>query len=156
MANINAGQERKFENGGAIIIGADNVLKVREGTVRWTWGGRQPMPQMDRGVLGNVLEGNDYRGTLEFSIKYTGGITASEVVGLFLGAGTAGITKQQNVKVRIADHRGATTGEEFTFDNCFLAEGGLDYQAASGLEVDFLTLRLTFNTTGPTYAEYGA
>lgn len=155
MADINAGQPLRFENGGALKIGTDTVLLVESGTLSFTPGLVETHAVMDRGVFtGDVLDGDERPSTIEFSGKVSATtFDSSELVAALRGVSSGGARTLYNVIVDLPDSRGAG-GRRITFADCYM-ETGYQYQAAGpGATPDSLRFQIRSLSTEPTYADY--
>jgi len=150
MADINAGQHLRFENGGTITIAGDTLLNIVEGSLKWRSPGYETIEPMDRGVMLDPLEGNERPTEIELDVRLTSG-SAADLIGALTGAGTAGVKKTATIVATIFDNRGATTGDSWTFASCYLPEG-YEYSAASGADTDRLSLRFKAKDLEPAYA----
>ncbi len=170
MPSINAGNPVKFENGGTILIGADDILSVREGTLSWQVRGLEPIPHMDRGVLIDVYAGNQRPCSISLDIKYTAGTTGMIGTGTppggflskILGALTGGLVNNRDsagklftfsLTVRIPDGLGVATGDQYVWAKCYLPDG-VSYSAGSGADFDTLSLTLESFSPSPTMTRF--
>ncbi len=140
MANINA-NHRVFEEGGTLTIGADTVLNVIGGTLKWTPGLWEAKELTDRGALKDSRLGSERPTKVEFSVRFTSMVTAGELYKLLTTKGTSGVAKQFSIVAKFKDHIDATTGEQITFAKCVLEADGLSVSAGT----DFDTLSCKFS-----------
>ncbi len=161
MASLNAGVPGRFENGGVILIGTDDVLQVVEGTLKWKLRGHESIPQTDRGALTVVVAGNERPCEVEFDIKYTSVFDADAILAKIMGPLVAGkVSNRTNtgeiftfdLTVRLF----AAAGQAFPYDQavftkCYLADG-IDFSAAAGQDVDKLSLKLMSHSNSPTFS----
>ncbi len=159
MPSINAGVPVRFEAGGVILIGADDILNVKEGTLKWGVKGYEPLPQTDRGVLTDVVAGNERPCEIEIDVKYTSLVDADGLLPKLMGAlatnkivnrTAGGLIFTFDMTVRLF----ASAGQPLPYDNivftkCYLPDG-LSFSAASGTEVDTLSLKLMSHAMSPT------
>lgn len=170
MPSINAGNPVRFENGGVILIGTDDILAVREGTLTWQVRGLEPIPHMDRGVLTDVYAGNQRPCSISLDIKYTAGTTGmvgtgtppSGFLSKVFGALTGGVVNNRDsvgklftfsMTVSVPDGLGVATGDRYVFTKCYLPDG-VSYSAQSGADFDTLSLTLESFSLTPTISRY--
>lgn len=153
MANINATIVKRFRAGGTITIGANTVLKVVAGTMKFTPGLREPMETKFAGLLDDVLSGDEQHTELEFDIAYTSHVDTGEVYALLQAAPTNGKVTTYSIVVKIFDFEGDTHYETFTFALCYAASRGLTHESAGpGQPHDTLKIKLIDNEAKPAVA----
>lgn len=151
MANVNAGVPIRFENGGIILIGALTLLNIKEGSMKWDLMGYDAIPHLDRGVLIDVLPGNERPCTLSVAVKYTSLTDADGILPAVMGPLVSGKIKNRTaagkiftfpVTVKVFNTPDGATYDQLVFNKCYLPNG-LGCQAAAGQEHDTLTLDCT-------------
>lgn len=155
MANVNAGQPIRFEAGGTLTIGADTLLKIVAGTLRYTEPGRQGISIRDRGALsGVVLSGDQEAVTGEIDVLCTVGSLsgASELRSVLKPADTSGAKTLLSVVVKIPDGQSVATGTSITFAKLWVQN--LEYTAGGTGEVDRLKVRFQDEEMAPAYGTY--
>jgi hypothetical protein len=124
MANVNT-TPKVFENGGVFTInegGAQVVMNIEAGTIVWRPGKRQVKNYRDRGVIQTPLMGSDDQTELEFTVKATTYV-ANDLYAILMTAGSAGtVNLYDTIVIRLPAYRGASTGEDITFTNCWVTE----------------------------------
>jgi hypothetical protein len=158
MANVNAGVPVRFENNGVILIGANTLLNIKEGTLEWSVPGYEPITHMDRGVLVSVLAGNERPVKGKLDVKYTSLVDTDGVLTALMG--TLATNKIKNrlstgllftfgMTVKLYDTPDGITYDQLVFANCFLPDG-LSYKAGSGTDHDTLSISFTDLELSPT------
>ena len=150
MADINKTVALRFENGGTLSIVTDpggvpvteEVFNILAGSLQWTPGFREPIPQNDRGIHGDVVPGDDRDTAVQFTIRVTG--DTFETLNLYerikpIYAG--GIIVKFALVFTLPDSRGAATGKKVTFGACYMADSGA-YQAQPGAAFDQYVVQL--------------
>lgn len=161
MATLNAGTPVRFENGGVILIGADDILNIQEGTLKWGVKGYEPIPVTDRGVLTDVVAGNERPCEIELEVKYNSIIDTDGLLTKLMGTlasnkvanrTSGGLIFTFELTVRIFAFAGqALPYDQLVFTKCYLPDG-LSYSASSGADVDKLSLKLMSHSLSPTIA----
>lgn len=162
MPDINAGHPLRFENGGVVLIGTDSVLNIREGTLKFTAPGYEPIPHMDKGALVSVHAGNERPCRVELDLKYTSTVDANGVLASLTGALVS--TKIRNrlsdgqlftfgLTIRVPDAPGATTGDQYVFEKCY-CDNPLDVQCNAGADFDTLRVAITSHALSPAITRY--
>lgn len=162
MPDRNIGDVIRFENGGSILVGSDPLINVRSGTLKLKIPGYEPIPHKDRGVLIDVYAGDERACMAEFDLAYTSPYDASGIFAVMMGALTAGIMKNRiaggklftfDMTVRFPDGPEATTGDQYLFNKCYLADG-FAVETNSGADFDTLKIAVTSHKFSPTSTRY--
>lgn len=147
MANYNSGNWIRFENGAKLIngshTGTDELLCLVPGTVRLRTQQREHVQMMDRGVLGNVVMGDERPQEIEFQLYRTPVIDV--LVAAWIpsqSSPTNGIEPFFSLTIKVPNYLGASTGYYYEFTKCYLPDGP-EYQASgSGQDADKVTFRV--------------
>lgn len=155
--NINAGQRRVFEHGGAFkIVGTDTstVLNIVPGGggLEWTPGLREVKLETNQGALIAPIEGVDRPTMVKIDIRYTAASEAAGVYALLSTQGSAGLAKTYGLIIDIPTSRGAITGETITFTVASVVPGSLSIKA--GAPFDTISAEFMCAELKPTVASY--
>jgi len=147
MATKNDGKVRSFRHGGTIAIGSDSFINIPAGGggMEFDFAMRERLldASMDQGELGSVPEGDNKRGHVSFSVRYTGdAATAGSFIAVLTAASADGLVVTNDIVVTIFDKPGGTAGESFTFSNAFVDDAGISFTTGGGTETD--TFKATF------------
>lgn len=156
MTTTNA-YPRRIEAGAIITINdgttTHTVTVVEPGSFRFKAGFYKALEYTDRGVMQTPLEGDEQPGEVEFSFKYTGSASATDLK-KFLQSRTTGtgLMKMYTWVIKNPDYKGAATGEQITLANCFLGDGAPEIKA--GTEFDMLNVKMKHNVAVEATATY--
>ena len=116
--------------------------------------GTEAIPTSDRGVLGSVYDGDQRQCTLQLDVWFTAAsLDANELLALLTTASSDGLKPTVDLRAIFYDAgQQGGAGISLTFANCYLPDG-YSGRAASGSEMDRITLSLVSNSTGPTKAD---
>lgn len=159
MATINS-NIRRLEAGSIVTIRdlaagtADTIANIEAGSVRWEPGLEEPLAYMDRGTLNaSPLAGDERPTTVELSVKFSKMLSVSgELYKRLTAAPSSGLVPRFEIIIKIPDYKGHTAGESVTFAYCYVAPGGLKYQA--GDRFDTLSISLIDLEARPVTAAY--
>lgn len=164
MATVNTGNALRFENDGVMSIwnvagSTEYEIKgIHAGSVRWQSKPRQRIVEMDRGdFTGVVIPGDQQINEIEVDVyvRKTGLTSSTDLLDVLQPAVASNKLPTFKVTFKHPDAKGATTGTLVTFDKCFLADEGFQFEAAGrGDELDHLRLKL-FDIDGvPGFSTY--
>jgi len=161
MANLNAGTAVRFNNGGTILIGADTLLNVMEGSLEYQINGYEAGTYRDRGVLQDPIACDEQAVTGKLSLRYTSLLDADSVLASIMGALVG--TKVKNVTatgklftfamtVKTPDGLGVATGDQAIFAKCYV--DNLSIKTQAGTETDMIEFSFTDNELSPALTRY--
>lgn len=165
MANLNSANALRFQNGGELLIGADSVKQIVSGTLEWDVPGNEPIQVMDRGVLGEVIAGDErpVKGRLSVMLTSKFWIGTDNLLATLMGAlvsgavrnysTTTGLVNTFSMTIKQPGGRGVATGTQFVFSNCYLPNG-VSYKPAAGNEPDKLEFDFACASASPVITTY--
>lgn len=142
MADINAGDVVRFENGGRLLVGSDPIVNIKGGSLTLSVPGRETWIHKDRGVLQAAYVGDDRPAELQFTLKCTRLHDSDSALTALCPADASGKKTLINVTVERYDYRGASAGSKATFTGCF-APDGYRLRTVEGADSDELEFTLT-------------
>jgi len=161
MANLNAGKPIRWENGGKVLIGSDPIKNIVEGTLQYDIPGYEPVPNMDRGELTEIIAGNQRPCRVRLSLKYTGLVESDALLEKLMGPlasnNVANVTNTGElftftltvVSPKGKGVTGAGSANQYVFTKCYLPDG-VSYRSAAGTNFDTLELDLVSYDLSPT------
>lgn len=162
MANLNAGNPVRWENGGTVLIAALDIKNVVEGSLEWEIAGYEPAPNMDRATLTEVIAGNERPSKVKLSLKHVTAVGSGELLAQTMGAfvtnkidnkTNAGLIFTFSMTIKVPAYKGATTGTQYVFAKCYL-ESPTKFKAAAGVAFDTIDLECINHEMSPTITMY--
>jgi hypothetical protein len=148
-----------MEAGGVITLNDGTttwtLIALEPGSFFWELGGYVPKPWTDRGVQQMPYKGNQRSGKLGFKGKYAGAQAANDLV-LALQRQDAAVSTMLawSIVVKLPSIAYGSTGEQLTFANCYLAEGGLKFNTQPGDAYDMYDVEMPYLGMAPTPTTY--
>jgi hypothetical protein len=164
MANVNSQTPVRFEAGGKVLFGTDELKNIVEGSLSFEIGGLEAVGNMDRGALTDVVAGNERPTKVTLKCK-VGNPIASSGAGLLpqvLGALVTNKIKPVNadgtlftfsMTVKVPDGLGVATGTQYVFAKCYV-DNPAKISVAAGAAFDEIELQMTDWEASPAITRY--
>ncbi len=147
---------RRFEAGGVLTINdgttAYDIVAVEPGTLEWQEGFYKPLEYTDRGAIQTPYEGDEQPSRIKVRVKYTGSHAAADVRKHVVSRDTStGKMKMYTVTIKNPDYKGAITGEQLQWANCWLSSPA---RVSAGQDFDHVEVEFMSKAVSPSTSTY--
>lgn len=164
MAAVTANADiRKFHTNGGVLTIANatdtyTLKNIEPGGLSFADGQTQVHEYYNDGALEQPLAGNNLPSRIDITLRLGDLANSDEktIFDLLATAPTSGKLPEFTVVIKIPDYRGASTGTQITYANCYIAPDGKPTVTSESDGTAMATTRFAFHSRTPkgTRAEY--